>query len=55
MKRALVALVTVVGLVAGVAIASSGRWVKVSAPLAAFAWLGGVGGFLVATKMVHLA
>jgi hypothetical protein len=51
LKRAIL----VVGLVAGVAIASSARWVKVSAPLAALGWFGGVVGFLVVTKMVHLA
>jgi energy-converting hydrogenase Eha subunit H len=51
LKRAIL----VVGLVAGVAIAFSRRWVKVSAPLAALAWFGGVVEFLVATKMLHLA
>jgi hypothetical protein len=43
------------GLVGGVAMAFSRRGVKVSAPLAALGWFGGVVGFLVATKMVHLA
>jgi hypothetical protein len=47
--------ILLVGLVGGVAMALSRRWVKVSAPLAALGWLGGVVGFLVATKMVHLA
>jgi hypothetical protein len=46
--------ILLVGLVGGVATAFSRRWVKVSAPLAALGWLGGVVGFLVATKMVHL-
>jgi hypothetical protein len=50
-KRAIV----LVGLVGGVAMAFSRRWVKVSAPLAALGWLGGVVGFLVATNMVHMA
>jgi hypothetical protein len=47
--------ILLVGLVGGVAIAFSRRWVKVSAPLPALGWFGGVVGFLVATKMVHLA
>lgn len=47
--------ILLIGLVGGVAMAFSRRWVKVSAPLAALGWLGGVVGFLVATKMVHLA
>jgi hypothetical protein len=47
--------ILLVGLVGGVARAFSRRRVKVSAPLAALAWFGGVVGFLVATKMVHLA
>jgi hypothetical protein len=51
LKRAIV----LVGLVGGVTIAFSRRWVKVSVPLAALGWFGGVVGFLVATKMVHLA
>jgi len=46
--------ILLVGLVGGVAMAFSRRWVKVSAPLAALGWFGGVVGFLVATKMVHL-
>lgn len=51
LKRAIL----LVGLVAGVAIAFLRRWVRLSALLAALGWFGGVGGFLVATKMVHLA
>jgi hypothetical protein len=46
--------ILLVGLVGGVAMAFSRRWVKVSAPLAALGWFAGVVGFLVATKMVHL-
>ena len=48
-KRAIL----LVGLVGGVAIAFSRRWVKVSAPLAALAWFGGAGWLLVATEVVH--
>jgi hypothetical protein len=51
LKRAIL----LVGLVGGGAIAFSRRWVWVSAPLAALAWFAGVGGFLVETKMIHLA
>jgi hypothetical protein len=51
LKRAIL----LVGLVGGGAIAFSRRWVRVSAPLAALAWFAGVGGFLVETKMIHLA
>jgi hypothetical protein len=51
LKRAIV----LVGLVGGVAIAFSRRWARVSAPLAVLGWFAGVGGFLVTTKMIHLA
>jgi hypothetical protein len=47
--------ILLVGLVGGVPMALSRRWVKVSAPLAVLGWFGGVVGFLVATRMVHLA
>jgi hypothetical protein len=47
LKRAVV----LVGLAGGVGIASSRRWVKVSAPLAVLAWFCGAGWLLVATQV----
>jgi hypothetical protein len=47
--------IMLVGLVGGVAMSVSRRWVKMLAPLAVLGWFGGLVGFLVETQMVHLA
>lgn len=50
LKRAIL----LVGLVGGVTMAFSRRWVKVWAPLTALGWFSGVVGFLVEAQMVRL-